>query len=127
MSWVEERVSKTSVHTADTWEKSEKMCSPSFSTGASAKGEGNCGDCTHPPRVGKFPWRRARQPPPVFCLENPMDRGAWQAIVHRAAKNGTRLKRFSSHCGDCMHPGRALWGLNKVLLLLKGKNPYLNA
>ena len=25
------------------------------------------------------------------CLENPMDRGAWQATVHRVAKNGTRL------------------------------------
>ena len=23
------------------------------------------------------------------CLENPMDRGAWQAIVHRAAKSQT--------------------------------------
>ena len=23
------------------------------------------------------------------CLENHMDRGAWQAAVHRAAKNGT--------------------------------------
>ena len=23
------------------------------------------------------------------CLENPMDRGAWQAIVHRVAKNRT--------------------------------------
>ena len=25
-------------------------------------------------------------------LENPMDRGAWQAIVHRVAKSQTRLK-----------------------------------
>ena len=23
------------------------------------------------------------------CLENPMDRGAWQAMLHRVAKNGT--------------------------------------
>ena len=23
------------------------------------------------------------------CLENPMDRGAWQAMVRRVAKNGT--------------------------------------
>ena len=29
------------------------------------------------------------------CLENPMDRGAWQAMVHRVAKNQTRLKRLS--------------------------------
>ena len=26
------------------------------------------------------------------CLENPMDRGAWQATVHRVAKDWTRLK-----------------------------------
>jgi len=25
------------------------------------------------------------------CLENPMDRGAWWAIVHRVAKSRTRL------------------------------------
>ena len=26
-----------------------------------------------------------------FCLGNPMDRGAWQATVHRVAKNWTQL------------------------------------
>ena len=26
------------------------------------------------------------------CLENPMDRGAWQATVHGVAKSQTRLK-----------------------------------
>ena len=26
------------------------------------------------------------------CLENPMDRGAWRAIVHRVAKSQTQLK-----------------------------------
>ena len=26
-----------------------------------------------------------------FCLENPMDRGAWRATVHRVAKSWTRL------------------------------------
>ena len=26
------------------------------------------------------------------CLENPMDRGAWWATVHRVAKSRTRLK-----------------------------------
>ena len=26
------------------------------------------------------------------CLANPMDRGAWQAIVYRGAKSHTRLK-----------------------------------
>ena len=28
------------------------------------------------------------------CLGNPMDRGAWWAIVHGIAKNGTRLSNM---------------------------------
>ena len=31
------------------------------------------------------------------CLENPMDRGAWRAMVHRVAKHRTLLKRLSMH------------------------------
>ena len=29
------------------------------------------------------------------CLENPMDRGAWHATIHRVTKSQTRLKRLS--------------------------------
>ena len=29
------------------------------------------------------------------CLENPMDRGAWQATVHGVAKSWTRLKQLT--------------------------------
>ena len=29
------------------------------------------------------------------CLENPMDEGAWQAIVHGVAKSQTRLSNFT--------------------------------
>ena len=28
------------------------------------------------------------------CLGNPLDRGAWQAMVHRVAQSWTRLKRL---------------------------------
>ena len=31
------------------------------------------------------------------CLENPVDRGAWWAAVHRVAQSRTRLKRLSMH------------------------------
>ena len=31
------------------------------------------------------------------CLENPMDRGTWQATVYGVAKSQTRLKRHSLH------------------------------
>ena len=35
------------------------------------------------------------------CLENPMDRRAWQGAVHRVSKNQTRLKQLSTYArGD---------------------------
>ena len=46
--------------------------------------------------VGKIPWRRKWHPLQYSCLENPMDRGAWRAIVHRITKSQTRLKRLST-------------------------------
>ena len=33
------------------------------------------------PRVWKIPWRRAWRPLQDSCLENPMDRGAWQVTL----------------------------------------------
>ena len=33
----------------------------------------------------------------IFGLENPTDREAWQAMVHRVAKSQTRLKQLSTH------------------------------
>ena len=41
------------------------------------------------PGVRKIPWRRAWQPTSYSCLENPMDRGAWRATVHRVTKSDT--------------------------------------
>jgi len=41
------------------------------------------------PWVRKVPWRRAWQPLQYPCLENFMERGAWQATVHRVAKTQT--------------------------------------
>ena len=32
------------------------------------------------------------------CLENPMDKGAWQATVHRAAQSQARLKQQQAQC-----------------------------
>ena len=32
-----------------------------------------------------------------FCVENPMDREAWWATVHRVTKSWTQLKRLSMH------------------------------
>ena len=37
--------------------------------------------------VRKIPWRRKCYPLLYSCLENPMDRGAWRAIVHEVPKD----------------------------------------
>ena len=47
--------------------------------------------CRFDPCIWKFPWRRARQPTPVFLPENPRDRGAWRATVHGVARVGHDL------------------------------------
>jgi len=41
------------------------------------------------PGLGRFPGGGDGNPFQYSCLENPMDRGAWQAIVHRAAQSQT--------------------------------------
>ena len=45
--------------------------------------------CEFDPWVRKIPWRRKGNPLQYSCLENPMDRGAWQATVHGVAKSQT--------------------------------------
>ena len=49
------------------------------------------------PGSERSPGRRHGNPLQCSCLENPMDRGAWQATVHRVAKSQTQLKRFRMH------------------------------
>ena len=46
------------------------------------------------PWVGKFFWRRERQ---STCLENSMDREAWQATVHGVTKSWTWLSDWHTH------------------------------
>ena len=54
----------------------------------------NAGDMRHriSPWVRKIPWRRGGNPLQYSCLENPMDRGAWGAIVHAVAKESATIK-----------------------------------
>jgi len=41
------------------------------------------------PGSGRSPGERNGNPLPHSCLENPMNRGAWQAKVHGVAKSRT--------------------------------------
>ena len=51
----------------------------------------------------KIPWRNAWHPLQYSCLENPMDRGAWWAIVHRVAKSRTQLQWLSMQHAPYKH------------------------
>jgi len=44
------------------------------------------------PGLGRSPGGGHGNPLQYSCLENPMDRGAWRAIVHRVTNSQTRLK-----------------------------------
>ena len=57
--------------------------------------------CGIDPWMGKIPWRRHGNPPRYSCLENPMDRGTWQATVHGVAKRQTQLKQLSTYTLTC--------------------------
>ena len=47
----------------------------------------NAGDVGLIPGSGRSPGEGNSKPLQYSCLGNPMDRGAWQAIVHGVAKN----------------------------------------
>ena len=48
---------------------------------------GDAGDAGSTPGLGRSPGGGNGNPLHYSCLENPMDRGAWQAMVHRVAQS----------------------------------------
>ena len=63
----------------------------------SAGNAGDTGRCLFNPWVGKIPRGDHGNPLQYSCLENSMDRGAWQTAVHGVAKSQTQLKQLSTH------------------------------
>ena len=59
--------------------------------------EGDLRDASLVPGSGGSPGEERGSPLQYSCLETPMDRGAWRAVVHRVAKSWTPLKRLSLH------------------------------
>ena len=49
------------------------------------------------PGLGRSPGEGHGHPLQYSCLENPMDRGAWQAMVHGVTKSWTLVKQLSTH------------------------------
>ena len=58
---------------------------------------GDAGDLGLIPGSGRSSGGGNGNPLQYFCLENPMDTGAWWATVHGVAKSWTRLKQLSTH------------------------------
>ena len=52
---------------------------------------GDTGDSGSVPGLGRSPGEGNGNPLQYSCLKNPMDRGAWQAIVHGVARVGHDL------------------------------------
>ena len=55
----------------------------------SACNAGTTGDAGLIPGLGRFPGGGHHNPLQYSCVGSPMDRGAWQVTVHRAAKSWT--------------------------------------
>ena len=66
------------------------------------------------PGLGRSPGEGHGNPLQYSCLENPMDRGAWRATVHRVSKSQTQLKQLST----CTH---ALVELLLILMFTVGQ------
>ena len=58
---------------------------------------GDIGDSGLIPGSGRSPGGGHGNPLQYSCLENPIDRGAWQVTAHRVLKSGTGLKQLILH------------------------------
>ena len=74
----------------------------------------NAGDLGSIPGLGRSPGEGNGNPLQYSCLENPMEGGAWQAIVHGVAKSRTRLSDFTYSL--IIIPWRRQWHPTPVLL-----------
>ena len=75
----------------------ERMRFRDSTEGGSAVKESTCnaGDPHFIPESGRSPGGGHGNPLQYSCLENPIDRGAWWATVHKVTKSQTQLKRLS--------------------------------
>ena len=64
-----------------------------------AANEGDARNSGFIPGSGRSPGEVSGNPLQYSCLENPMDRGAWQSTVHGVTESQTWLKGLSTHAG----------------------------
>ena len=71
----------------------------------------NAGDPSSIPWSRRSPGEGNGKPLQYSCLENSMDRGAWQATVHGVAKSQTQLSDDTSHFScSCGRDGKVRGG-----------------
>ena len=80
----------------------------------------NAGDPGSIPMLGRSFGEGNSYPLQYSCLGNPMDGGAWQATVHRLAKNLTWLKRLNNTISDTYIPHPLHRGIIFLILLEEG-------
>ena len=76
---------------------------------------GDVRDVGSVPGLGRSPGEGLGNPLQYSCLDNPLDRGAWRATVHRVTQSQTRLEGFSMHTQFQKTP--------QVVLLVKNPPP----
>ena len=74
----------------------------------SACNAGDTGDAGLIPGLGRAPGKGNGNPLQYSCLGNPMDRGAWQAIVHGFTKHWTRLSTHTCISLDTTGKARSM-------------------
>ena len=74
-----------------------------FSGKESSCSGGPTGDMGLIPGLERSPGGEHGNPLQYSCLENPMDRGAWWAIVHRVTSSQTQLKRLGLRAYICFN------------------------
>ena len=75
--------------------------------------------CRFYPGLGRSPGEGHGNPLQYSYLENPMDRGAWRATVHRVTKSRTWLKQLSTH--TCMLGGHLYGNFHQPSLVVNSK------
>ena len=69
------------------------------------------------PRSGRTPGRGNCNPLQYSCLENSMDKRAWQATVHRVTQIWTQLKQLVMHAYMALLPSSMVFLLKFVKML----------
>ena len=69
----------------------------------------SAGDMGSIPGSRISPGEENSNPLQYSCPENPVDRGAWWATVHRVAQSRTRLKRLSMHEQSWVSTSKKVW------------------